>query len=126
MNVQLEHLEDQNNTALQSEPISSIEDRPAADDATNSEVPPSAKVRVEEFQINSEYLVAKVKQLLQQGNVRRLILKNAEGRTLLDIPLLAGVAGGAVGVAIFPFLAAVLAVAALVGRFSVVVERKED
>ncbi|HIK33198.1 MAG TPA: DUF4342 domain-containing protein [Oscillatoriales cyanobacterium M59_W2019_021] len=125
MNAQLEHLED-TNTSLQSEPISNFEDRPTADDATHSEVPPSAKVRVEEFQINSEYLVAKVKQLLQQGNVRRLILKNAEGRTLLDIPLLAGVAGGAVGVAVFPFLAAVLAVAALVGRFSVVVERKQD
>ncbi|MGB3240887.1 MAG: DUF4342 domain-containing protein [Geitlerinemataceae cyanobacterium] len=101
--------------------------QPSTDESTtDSEVPPSAKVGVEEFQMNSEYLMAKVKELIQQGKVRRLIFKNSQGRTLLDIPLLAGVGGGAVGLTLFPVAVAVAAVAALVSRVNVVVERKED
>lgn len=127
MNSQLEHLENQT-TSLQSEPMPSFDDpQPSTDESTtDSEVPPSAKVGVEEFQMNSEYLMAKVKELIQQGKVRRLIFKNSQGRTLLDIPLLAGVGGGAVGLTLFPVAVAVAAVAALVSRVNVVVERKED
>jgi Domain of unknown function (DUF4342) len=126
MNSQLEHLENQT-PSLQSEPMPSFDSQPSTDESTTtSEVPPSAKVRVEEFQMNSDRLMAKVKELIQQGNVRRLIFKNSQGRTLLDLPLLAGVAGGVVGLTVFPVAVAVAAVAALVSRLSVVVERKED
>lgn len=126
MNSQLEHLQD-STTSLQSEPMPSFDaQKPTDESAADSEVPPSAKVRVEEFQMNSDRLMAKVKELIQQGNVRRLIFKNSQGRTLLDIPLLAGVAGGVVGLTVFPVAVAVAAVAALVSRLSVVVERKED
>lgn len=80
----------------------------------------------EEFKINGEQLVGKVKQLVKEGNVRRIIIKNKEDKVLVELPLTIGVVG-----AIFaPALAAVGAVAALVTECTVVVERdgpkKED
>lgn len=80
----------------------------------------------EEFKINGEQLVGKVKQLVKEGNVRRIIIKNKDGKTLVELPLTIGVVG-----AIFaPALAAVGAIAALVTECTVIVERdgskKED
>ena len=94
--------------------------------ATDSEVPPSAKVRVEEFKMNGELLMAKVKELIQQSRVRRLIFKNSQGRILVDIPLFAGIAGGIVGITVFPVATTVASVAALVNRLSLAIERKDD
>lgn len=126
MNSHLDNLENLT-PSLHPEPMPHLNSQSeSAQSATDSDIPSSAKVRVEEFQINSDYLMAKIKELIQQGNVRRLTVKNAQGRTLVDIPLIAGVVGGMVGVTVFPLAVAVTAVAALVSRFSVVVERKED
>lgn len=83
---------------------------------THSTPPP----RSEEFQFSGDTLLAKVKELLRAGNVRRLIIKNEEGRVLLDIPLVMGV----VGTLLAPQLAAIGAVAALVLKGSIVIEKE--
>ncbi len=77
--------------------------------------------RWEEFQVEAEGLVAKVKQLLREGNVRRIVVRNPEGETLLEIPVTIGV----IGVLIAPYLAALGAIAALVSNCTIAVERRE-
>jgi hypothetical protein len=66
-----------------------------------------------------EELVAKVKELVHEGNIRRIIIKNEEGKTLIEIPLTLGV----VGAVLLPVLAAVGAIAALVADCTIVVEK---
>ncbi len=82
------------------------------------------KVTVEEFKISGNDLVAKVKELIHQGNIRRIIIKNEEGRTLVEIPMTVGVVGGVLGAAMFPVVAAVGAIGALVAHLTVAIERK--
>ncbi len=79
------------------------------------------KVRTEEFQVRGEEIVAKIKELLHEGNIRRVIIKNEEGRTMIDIPLTIGVVGALVA----PQLAAIGAIAALLAHGTVVVEKTE-
>jgi hypothetical protein len=86
---------------------------------------PSTQVSVEEFTLTGEALVAKVKELLHQGNIRRIIIKNEEGRILIEIPLTVGVVGGVVSAALFPVIAAVGAIGALVAHLTLVIERRE-
>lgn len=74
----------------------------------------------EEFKINGEELLAKVKQLLHEGNIRRITIKNESGETVMEIPLTVG----AIGALLLPTLAAVGAIAALVTKCSIVVEKK--
>jgi len=81
-----------------------------------------SKTRQEEFRLSGGEVLDKVKALLHEGNIRRLILRNEEGRTLLEIPLVVGL----VGVALLPILAAVGAVAAVATRLTLVVERVGD
>lgn len=74
-----------------------------------------------EFKIKGEELLEKIKQLIHEGNVSRIIIKDDNGRTFLEIPVTIGVVG-----AIFaPVLAAVGALAALVANFTIEVIRKE-
>jgi hypothetical protein len=80
------------------------------------------KVRTEEFEIRGDELIAQIKELVHQGNIRRITIKNEEGRTLIDIPLTWGV----VGVLVAPQLAALGAIAALVSHGTIVVERVEE
>ena len=76
----------------------------------------------EEFKVKGEELVEKVKQLIHEGNVRRLIIKDEDGKVYLEIPVTFGLIG-----AIFaPMLAAVGAVAAMVANLKVEVVRDED
>jgi hypothetical protein len=79
------------------------------------------KFRTEEIQVNGEMLVARIKEMLREGNIRRVIIKNEEGRILIDVPLTLGV----VGALLAPQLAAIGAVAALVTRCTIVVERMD-
>lgn len=79
------------------------------------------KVRTEEFQVSGDMLIAKIKELVHAGNIRRVIIKNEEGRILIDIPLTLGV----VGAILVPQLAAVGAIAALVTHCTIVVETLE-
>ncbi len=80
------------------------------------------KVRTEEFQVNGDALLSKIKELLHEGNIRRIIIKNEDGRTLIDMPLTVGV----VGILLAPQLAAIGAIAALVTHGTIVVEKVVD
>jgi len=75
----------------------------------------------EEFQFDGEMLISKIKELLHEGNVQRVIIKNEDGKTLIDLPLTVGV----VGVLLAPQLAAIGAIAALVTHGTMVIERTE-
>ena len=77
--------------------------------------------RTEEFKVSGAGLKAKLKEVLRKGTVRRVVIKNAQGRTVLDIPLAAGI----VGAALFPFWAAIGGIAALASDYTVVVEHSE-
>ena len=81
-----------------------------------------APPRTEEFSISGDELLAKAKELIHEGNVRRLIIKNEDGRTLVEIPLTFGV----IGAALLPIFAAIGAIAALATRCTIVVERQDD
>jgi len=78
------------------------------------------EVKKEEFKVNGEDLLKKVKEIIHEGNVRRITIKDKSGKDLIVLPLTLGV----VGALIAPALAAVGAVAALVTECSIVVERK--
>jgi len=75
----------------------------------------------EEFRLDGSKVVEKIKELVHEGNIRRIILKNEEGKTLIEIPLTLGV----VGAAFLPVLAAVGAIAALAASMTIVVEKSE-
>ena len=79
------------------------------------------KVRTEEFRVDGEELIAKIKNLVKEGNIRRITIKNKEGKTVFEIPLTFGV----VGALIAPQLAAIGAIAALLTEATVVVEKSE-
>ena len=80
------------------------------------------QVRTEEFQVSGDALVAKIKELVHEGNVRHITIKNEDGRTLIDIPLTLGV----VGTLLAPQLAAIGAIAALVTHGTIAVEKVEE
>ena len=76
----------------------------------------------EEFSVSGEELLKKVKELVQAGNARRIIIKNEEGKSLVEIPLTIG----AVGAVLLPMFAAVGAIAALVTKCTIVVVKKDS
>jgi len=78
-----------------------------------------SEVHTEEFRVNGEELLAKIKQLVHEGNIRRIIIKDKEGKVLIEFPLTFGV----VGLVLLPTLAAVGAIAALVSEATIVVEK---
>jgi hypothetical protein len=80
------------------------------------------KVSTSEFRVRGENLIARIKELIHEGNVRRIIIKNDEGRTLLEIPLTIGV----VGAVLAPVWAALGALAALAADLRIVVEKVES
>ncbi|HVO85503.1 MAG TPA: DUF4342 domain-containing protein [Candidatus Eisenbacteria bacterium] len=75
----------------------------------------------EEYSVNSDNLVDRVRDLLHEGNVTRIIVKDMKGKVLLEIPATVGV----VGVVVAPWLAALGVIAALVANCRIVVERRE-
>jgi hypothetical protein len=83
------------------------------------------KVSVEELKISGDDLVAKVKELIHESNIRRIIIKNEEGRILIEVPLTVGVVGGVIGATLFPVIAAIGAIGALVTHMTIIIERKE-
>jgi hypothetical protein len=76
---------------------------------------------VEEVQVLGRDLVERVKSLIHEGNVQRIIIKDVDGNTFVEIP----VTIAAVGMILAPVLAAVGAISVLVAKFTVVVERTE-
>lgn len=73
----------------------------------------------EEFSVSADNLIERVKELLHEGNITRIIVKDEAGKVLLEIPV------GVVGVVLAPWLAALGVIAALVTNCRVVVERRE-
>ena len=80
------------------------------------------ETRAEEHKVRGENLVAKVKEIIREGNVRRISIRNEDGKELIEIPLTLGV----VGTLLLPTAAAIGAIAALVTNCSIVVEREES
>ncbi len=78
--------------------------------------------KTEEFRISGEEVIAKIKELLHEGNVRKIILKDEKGVTLIEIPLTIGV----IGAVLLPVWAAIGAIAAMAAKLTLVVERSED
>jgi len=76
----------------------------------------------ETIEVTGDDLVAKIKEIVHEGNVRRIIIKNEEGVQLIEIPLTVGV----VGALLLPALAAIGAVAALVAKCTIEVERETE
>jgi len=82
---------------------------------------PVARMVREEFTVSSDDLIEKVKQLLHEGNITRIIVKDDKGKTLLEIPATVGV----IGAVLAPWLAALGVIAAFATNCRIVVERKE-
>jgi len=80
----------------------------------------------EEIMVTGNELVDRIKTLVAEGNVRRLIIRKPDGQSLLEIPLTAGVAVGGVVTIMAPVLAALGALAALVAEFKVEVIREDN
>ncbi len=78
------------------------------------------KARTEEFKVNGEDLLKRVKALIREGNIRRITIKDKESKTIIEIPLTIGV----VGVLLLPVFAAVGAIAALVTECTIAIERE--
>jgi hypothetical protein len=79
-----------------------------------------ANKKTETFKVSGEKLIEKIKELIKEGNVRRVIIKDKNDKELFQFPLTFGV----IGAALAPVLAAVGAIAALVTECSITVERE--
>jgi len=75
----------------------------------------------QEFKVSGDEVISKIKSLIVEGNARRIIIKNEKEETIIEIPLTIG----AVGALLAPMLAAVGAVAALVAKCTIIVEKKD-
>jgi hypothetical protein len=89
-------------------------------DPTTETPKPEPKGPLEELKVTGENLLKTVRELIHEGNVRRISIRNEQGHTLLEIPL----AFGLVGALFAPVWAAVGAMAAMATGFSIIVERK--
>lgn len=83
---------------------------------------PEQKFTTEEFRVEGEKLLTKIKEIFHEGNIRRIIIKDKEGKVVLEIPVTLGV----VGALIAPQLAAIGAIAALLTEATVVVEKVQS
>jgi len=79
------------------------------------------RTRREEYKVRGEKIVSKIRELLHEGNVRHVLIKNEEGKALIEFPVTVGVAGAL----LVPVWAAIGALAALVTNCKIVVERGE-
>jgi len=79
------------------------------------------KKKIDEFKVKGEELLGKVKEIIHEGNIRKIIIKNESGKTYLEIPVTIGV----VGVVLAPVWAAIGALAALASSFTIQVIKKE-
>ncbi len=95
----------------------------ATDQATSNESAgtqaKAGRSYTEEFKVSGEAVLAKVRELVHEGNVRRITIKNDDGKTLIEIPLTLGV----IGTVLLPVWAAIGAIAALAANLTIAVER---
>jgi len=78
------------------------------------------KSKKEEFKVSGDDIVKKVKEILNEGNARRITIKNEDDKSIMEIPLTLGVAGALLA----PYLAAIGAIAAVVTNCTIVVDKK--
>jgi len=76
----------------------------------------------EEFSVSADNLIQRVKELIHEGNITRIIVKDEKGKVLLEMPATVGV----IGAILVPWMAALGAIAALATKCTLVVERRED
>lgn len=79
------------------------------------------RTRREEYAVRGERIIAKLRELLHEGNVRHVVIKNEQGKTLIELPVTVGVAGAL----LMPVWAAIGALAAVVANCKIMVEREE-
>jgi len=75
-----------------------------------------------EFKVSGEQLLAKIKELIHQGNISRIIVKNDDGKVYLEIPVTVGL----ISALVLPVLAAIGALAALAANFTIEVIKREE
>lgn len=80
------------------------------------------KKNTEEFTVNGEDILKKVKVLIREGNIRRITIRSKSGKDLINIPLTAGL----IGIVAAPYLTAIGGLAALITECTIVVERKDE
>lgn len=85
-------------------------------------MPKKTKTTEETIKVTGENLIKTVKDLIAQGNVRHITIKDKDGKTIVEFPLTIGV----VGAVFLPVLAAVGAIAALIGECTISVERSKE
>ncbi len=92
-------------------------------EAGTGDVPPASgsKTRTDEFSMTGEQVIDFIKKILHEGNIRRIVLRDESGKTLLEIPVTIGV----VGALLLPAWAAIGAAAALVAKMTIVIERTD-
>lgn len=110
--------------AMQTQPSAPVENKPA-DRPANTPSPEEHTWR-EEIEIASDHLVARVKELMAEGNVRCLIIRGPDDKVLLEVPLTTGVAVGGMLTILAPVLAAVGALAALIAHVKVEIVRETN
>lgn len=81
---------------------------------------PGTSEKTEEHKVSGDQLLEKVKQIIREGNARRITIRNEAGKTLMEIPLTFGI----VGVILAPVWIAIGTIAALAGRYTIVVEKR--
>ncbi len=80
------------------------------------------KIRIEEYKVKGDELVHKVREIVHEGNIRKISIKTEGGKTLLEFPVTVGV----VGVVLLPMWAALGAAAALITDCTISVEKDEE
>ncbi|HEX5439933.1 MAG TPA: DUF4342 domain-containing protein [Ktedonobacterales bacterium] len=84
--------------------------------------PDTTSKTTEQYQLTGDDVISKIKQIVHEGNVRRVLIRNAEGHVIVEFPLTVGV----VGAALAPMWAAVGAIVALVTDCTIEIERREQ
>lgn len=92
-------------------------------DRTETDNQANTPIRIEEFKLSSSSVIDKVKQLLKQSNVRKIIIKSDDGRSLIEIPLTVGVVGGVVGAITVPLFTVLAVVGVFAARLTIVIEK---
>lgn len=112
---------------VQNEPVESAPAKSAEEtkDTMNEETKEETKARtwIEEIEVAGSQLVERIKELVAEGNVRRLILRTQDDKLIMEIPLTAGAVVGGVVTLFVPLLAALGALAALIARVKVQIVR---
>jgi hypothetical protein len=81
---------------------------------------PGAETKTEEHKVNADQLLNKIKQIIRDGNARKITIRNDQGKSLMEIPLTIGIAS----VVLAPIWVAVGTIAALAGHYTIVVEKR--